>query len=275
MQKEEQTAQTSEQSQVDSHADIDEQAISGTENTENEVEFTDSDEEASKTSEASAEGAKQKEESKNKTNEQNNSENARRRREAERQREIKAAREQAVIEALGGKNPYTNEEMKDSADVEEYLLMKEIEKSGGDPLSDFSKYHKSREREKAEKAAKEEQEKEWYKNDREEFVSKYPDVNLENLVQDKQFQLFAGGKVGRLPLSKIYESFIEIVGEYEKKAKQQAKQLLANSKSTPGALASPNVNDSGFYTREQVQKMSQEEVHKNYDKIRASMTKWK
>lgn len=272
MQKEVQTAQTSEESQVDSNADIDEQASAGT---ENEVEFTDSGEEVSKTSETTEEGAKPKEESKSKTNEQNNSENARRRREAERQREIKAAKEQAVIEALGGKNPYTNEEMKDSADVEEYLLMKEIEKRGGDPLSDFSKFHKSREREKAEKAAKEEQEKEWYKNDREAFMSRYPDVNLENLIQDKQFQLFAGGKVGTLPLNEIYESFIEIVSEYEKKAKQQAKQLLANSKATPGALASPGANESGFFTREQVQKMSQAEVHKNYDKIRASMTKWK
>ena len=68
---------------------------------------------------------------------------------------------------------------------------------------------------------------------------------------------------------------MELVAEYEKKARQIAKQTLANSKATPGALSSPNGADSGFFTKEQVQKMTQEEVSKNYDKIRASMRKWK
>ena len=38
--------------------------------------------------------------------------------------------------------------MKDSADVEEYLTMKEIESKGGDPLADFSKFHKAKEKER-------------------------------------------------------------------------------------------------------------------------------
>ena len=262
---EEKTAETTVDTEVDSHADIDQETNS---DNVNDVEFTDS-----------SEGKAQLEQEKKPTNEQNNSENAHRRREAERKAEIeratKEAREQAIIEALNGKNPYTNEEMKDSADVDEYLLMKEIEKNGGDPLADFSRFQKNREREKAAKQAESEAKKDWYKKDRENFTEKHPEVNIDNLIQDKQFQLFASGKVGNLPLSEIYEGFLEVMGEYEKKAKQKAKQLLANSKSSPGALSSPNTPDNGFFTKEQVQKMSQEDVNKNYDKIRASMRKWK
>lgn len=51
--------------------------------------------------------------------------------------------------------------------------------------------------------------------------------------------------------------------------------MLANQKASPGALASSGTNDSGFYTPEQVKKMSQKEVSDNYEKIRASMSKWK
>ena len=265
MLEEEKTAETTVGTEVDSYADIDKETNS---DNVNDVEFTDS-----------SEGEAQPEQEKQPTHEQNNSENARRRREAERKAEIekatKEAREQAIIEALGGKNPYTYEEMKDSADVEEFLLMREIEKNGGDPLTDFSKFQKTKEREKAAKAAEDEAKQNWYKKDREDFTAKHPEVNIDNLIQDKQFQLFASGKVGNLPLSEIYEGFIEVMSEYEKKAKQKAKQLLANSKSSPGSLSSPNTLDNGFFTKEQVQKMTQAEVDKNYDKIRASMRKWK
>ena len=165
--------------------------------------------------------------------------------------------------------------MKDSADVDEYLTMKDIEKSGGDPLADFSKFQKQKERQRAAEAAAGEQQAEWFRRDRESFSTKYPDVNLEQLIQNRQFQLFASGKVGALPLTEIYEGFVEVASEYEKKAKQMAKQMLANRKASPGALSSPAAPDTAFFTKEQVQKMTEEEVSKNYDRIRASMRHWK
>lgn len=242
-------------------------------NTENvnDAEFTDSNDEGQAQPQP-------KETPKPQTKEQN-SENARRRREAETKAAIDAAkaeaREQAIIETLGGKNPYTNEEMRDHADVEEYLAMKEIERNGGDPLADFSKFQKQKEREKAAQAEERAREEDWYKNDLQEFSTKHPEVNVQALIQNEQFQMFASGKVGNLPLSEIYEGFIELVSEYEKKAQQKASQLLANKKASPGALSGTNTPDSGFFTREQVLKMTPDEVHKNYDKIRASMPKWK
>lgn len=268
MEEEKKTAEeTEETSEVGGNADTDQSQAT---EKDNEVEFTDTTEDDSQ----EGEGQPPKKEEKPLTKEQN-SENARRRREAERQREIQAAREQAIIETLGGKNPYTNEEMKDSADVQEYLTMKEIESQGGDPLADFSKFHKAKEKEKIARETKEQEEAEWYKKDYADFVAKHPDVDINALIQEKQFQTFASGKVGTLPLSEIYEGYMELVAEFEKKSKQKATQILANKKASPGALSSPNGNGEGFYTREQVQAMTPEEVHKNYDKIRASMRKWK
>ena len=261
------TAQTTVDTEVDSHADVD-----TTKDDVNDVEFTDTPGEPQGGTIAT------KETGTTQTKEQN-SENARRRREAERQAELErakaAVREQTIIETLGGKNPYTNEEMKDHADVEEYLAMREIAKNGGDPLSDYSKFQKQKERERVEQADKAAKEKEWYRKDQEDFATKHPEVNLQALIQDPQFQKFASGKVGVLPLSEIYEGFIEVVTEYEKKAKAMAKQMLANQKASPGSLSSTNPTDSGYFTKEQVQKMTQAEVHENYDKIRASMRKWK
>lgn len=262
------TAETSvaDASQTDSHADV------GQENDGvNDADFSDTDGSVTTETEKDAEKSKQ-----------DNSANARRRREAERQAELQrarqAAREAAIIETLGGKNPFTNEEMKDSADVEEYLLMKEIEKKGGDPLSDYSKHLKVKEREQAEKRAKDESAKEWYRKDREAFAEKHPDVDIQNLINDERFTRYAEGKVGEIPLSDIYEGYTSMMdgirAEAEKTANQRAQQQLANAKASPGSLASANANDNGFFTREQVQKMSPADVHKNYDKIRASMTKW-
>jgi hypothetical protein len=258
------TAQTTENSGVDSHADIDTRKDSV-----NDADFTDADNPSDEGSDKSDSKVQSKAQ---------NSENARRRREAERQAEIKkaetAAREKAIIETLNGKNPYTGEEMKDSTDVEEYLLMRDIEKDGGDPLADFSKHHKKRSREEAERIAKEEQQQEWYRKDRDDFAAKHPDVDLQSLIQDELFQKFASGKVGELPLSDIYEGFMDLVSVYEKRAKRKAEQLLANSKASPGSLSTTNPSGNGFFTREQVCNMSRDEVHKNYDKIRESMSKW-
>ena len=206
-----------------------------------------------------------------------NSENARRRREAERQAEIKkaenAAREKAIIEILNGKNPYTEAPMKDHADVEEYLLMKEIEKSGGDPLSDFSKYQKERDRKRTEEAEKKARQREWYENDSKEFQAKHPEVNLQDLIKNENFQKYADGKVGVRPLSEIYEDFVELISEYENKANKKAAQTLANQKASPGSL-STTTSSNRYFSREQVMGMSQKEVDENYDAIRESMTKW-
>ena len=126
-----------------------------------------------------------------------NSENARRRREAEKQKELRELRNKTIIDTLRGQNPYTQEEMKDDADVEEYLAMRAIEEKGGDPISDFPKYQKQKEREAAQKQAEDQEKQDWIKKDIESFQSKHPSVNLEELLANESFRDYADGKIGR------------------------------------------------------------------------------
>ncbi len=212
-----------------------------------------------------------------------NSENARRRREAERQKELKELRERTIIETLGGKNPYTGGEVKDSADVEEFLAMQEIANNGGDPVADFPKYQKQKARDTAKKAESDAKSKEWFQSDGEAFAKAYPDVKLEELIADPEFQDYADGKVGRKPLADIYAGYRKLKGEKksadkaaEQKARAAAAQRVANKNSAVGALSSANGTEDGMYfTEEQVDAMSVAECEKEWDKVQKSMSHWK
>ncbi len=207
-----------------------------------------------------------------------NSQNARIRREAERKAEIAKAkaeaRNQAIIEALDGINPYTNEEMTDSADVEEYLAMKEIKKNGGDPVQDYAKHQKQKQREQAKQAQKQKESNDWYANNQKEFAKKYPNVDVNKLIEDANFVKYVGKRADSETLVSLYEGYLELKTGFEKQAQDKAKQQLANAKATPGALSSTGTNESEFFTKEQVLKMSPAEIKKNFDKIRASQAKW-
>ena len=203
-----------------------------------------------------------------------NAENARRRREAERQRVIRQTREQAIIETLNGKNPYTGEEMKDSADVEEYLMMKEIEKKGGDPVGDYSKYRKEQDRNTAREQRERASREDWFQKDFEAFCTKYPDVNPESLLADARFRDYAEGKVGVKPLADIYMGYLQFASDTERQAQEIAAQLLANQNASPGALHTTQPPETDYFTLEDVRKMNASEVKKNYEKIRKSMKKW-
>lgn len=199
--------------------------------TSNDVEFTDS------SANETAEGKTEVEETQEvKKPQKTNAEYARERRKAEQEAAIKKARNDAIIEALNGENPYTHEKMEDDADIQEYLTMKEIEKKGGDPIADYSKHLKAKAKEK-ERASKEKiNQEEWVQKDKSEFAAKHPDVNLNDLIEDDQFRTFALGKVGKMSMDKIYTDYQTFVTKIEERAKERAAQVLANSAATPGKL---------------------------------------
>lgn len=203
-----------------------------------------------------------------------NAEFARKRREQERQRELTETRNKAIIDALGGKNPYTGGKMTDAEDVTEFLTMREIEKKGGDPVTDYSGHMKQRAREQREKERTEAEQKQWYEKDRADFVAKYPDVNLSALIDDADFADYSGGKVGEVPLAKIYEGYLRMTARIEENAKRTAAQMVANGKASPGALTGAAQVESDFFTRDQVKAMTAAQIDANYDKIRQSMAKW-
>lgn len=203
-----------------------------------------------------------------------NAEYARQRREAERQAELKSTREKAIIEALRGKNPYTNEEMKDSADVEEYLAMREIDDNGGDPVGDFHKYQKDKRREAEQRASDEKKREEWFRNDVASFHEKYPDVNLDEIIKDEKFKLYAAGKVGNMSMVEIFEGFSSIIGGYEEQTRKRAAQIAANAQSSPGSLSGNGSTEPTYISEAQYDAMSESDRRRYHDKIKESMRHW-
>lgn len=203
-----------------------------------------------------------------------NAEEARKRREAEKAEAVNKARIEAVIDVTDGVNPYTGGEIKDADDVEEYLAMRQIKKNGGDPLSDYSDYVKNKRRAEREERQREAERNERARNDIAEFKKANPNVEVGDLFNDQKFSKFADGKLGRVPLATIYSDYRELVGETRSAEQQRAAQALANSRATPGAVATAKEPEETFYTSEQVKNMSAAEVRKNFEKIMKSMERW-
>ena len=211
-------------------------------------------------------------------------ENARRRREQQAREDIRRAREEervsSIIEALDGKNPYNGEAMKDAADVEVFLTMKRIKASGGDPVTDYARARADADRESARRAADDQRAREdqrrWFEEDRAAFERAHPEISLSDLLSDGDFAEYAEGKVGKKPLSDIYDGYTRMQQRYRRAAEEKAAQALANARASAGSIAgSGSSAEPDFFTEEQVRKMSQAEVHKNYAKIMKSMEKWK
>ena len=186
-----------------------------------------------------------------------NRENARHRREEERLRQLEKERERAIIETLGGKNPFDGSEMRDGTDVRRFLEMKR----------DYL------EREEAARVEEEERNA-WFDADREAFFAAYPDVDTDALIGDERFRRFSEGKVGHVPMKEIYESYRAFLSAFDEKAKSLAAQALANSASGIGALGGTRRAEGDSFTADEVRRMSPREVRENYEKIRHSMSKW-
>lgn len=195
--------------------------------------------------------------------------------ELKRTQELEKVRLEAIKETLGGINPYTKAKIEDKYDMDEYLLQREMEKEGLDPIQDFSSYMKRKQREDAIKRTEEVEKKsreEWIKNDRKDFFEKYPDVNLQNLNNDELFKRLLTGKIGNIPMASIYEDYLAIKESVRKEANETAARAVANKAASPGSLKDSGESETEF-TIEDIKKMSQEEVLKNYDKIMKVLSK--
>ncbi len=208
-----------------------------------------------------------------------NAEEARKRREREKQEAI----EKAEIDAIRGlydTNPYTNEPIESKEDVEEFKLMRMIEKDGGDPVQDYSKYLKKYNKEKAAQIEEQRKDEEHRQNDVTDFQNAHPDVNLPELLKNEDFALFSEGKLGSVPLKKIYEDFTKFTSKYNskteeekqaaiKKAQEEAAAKLARQNSSPGPLGGGALPE-GILSEDVIDKMSLKEVMENLDKVNKS-----
>lgn len=173
---------------------------------------------------------------------------ARLRAEKEAEAKIEQARKEAYEQGLkqgkvdsyiGRQNPYTGHTIKDNYDVQEYLEMYKLDSEGKDPINDYRELQKEKARQEAEKKIKQDEEakqQKWYEDDTKAFLDKYSYEKLQELTKDEDFNIFANGKVGKVPLAQIYEDYKKMINKYEQKSVKTAKQIVANNNTTPGAL---------------------------------------
>jgi hypothetical protein len=167
-----------------------------------------------------------------------------------------------IIEAVGGVNPYTGEAITDKADVDEYLLMKELDKQGKDPISDYAKAVKEKQKAQVETKRTE--------NNRaqelSEFAGKYPNVNVTELLKNERFCKFAGKRVGHESLATVYGDYLtftnEINATVDKKVQIKAKATAAKAKASPGSLAGNGETAKVSYAN-----MSEEAFEKKLAKV--------
>lgn len=161
---------------------------------------------------------------------------------------------------LGKTNPYTNTEIKDIEDVDAYESMYKIAEAGGDPLKDYASYIADKRREDA-RIQKEQEEREIKaQNEIDDFSSKYPNVNLSELLNDEQFKDYAEGK--NKPLVDVYESYKKFTTAFRNKGIETAKKTIANTISSPGSLSSDSENVVDYTT------MSKEEFEKVVSRVK-------
>lgn len=195
---------------------------------------------------------------------------------AERRKQEKAKKEEALRkegynkalkESVDGINPYTNKPIKDEADMDIYLEMRELEKLGKDPVTDYADYiaEKNRQTRKEELAKK--QQEDYATNDINSFSQKYPDIDVKKLFEDEHFSIFAEGKLGVRPLTDVYEQFLKYESYYEKKAEEdsneKALKKFARANSNMGAM-----KDNSEKARKSYKNMSDEEFVKELERVK-------
>lgn len=139
---------------------------------------------------------------------------------------------------FGKTNPYTGQVIEDDFDAQEYLEMQEIAEQGGDPVLGYASKLKQKEREQLQNQnkAQEEMRKEQLNFELDEFISSHPNLDVQKLLSDPNFTIFAEGKVGNKSISQIYDDYNKVINHYEKSAEKKAQGIIANNNASPGSL---------------------------------------
>lgn len=185
--------------------------------------------------------------------------------------EVETARVQGIIDGVDGINPFTNEPMKNKADVEEYLTMRDIKKAGGDPLKDFAKKVKEKQAQKEAQEKKAKEIEESTSKEVKEFGEKHPDIDLSKLLADEDFKDFSYGKFGEFTILEIYEKYLKHINKFDAKAAEKAAKALANGKANPGTVQGATKGADEFYTEDEINKMNFKQVRENIEKVNKSL----
>ncbi len=86
------------------------------------------------------------------------------------------------------------------------------------------------------KRSAEQKQREWIQEDAENFMDRFPDVDLAALDNNRAFLRFCGTRYGREPLADLYQDWLELAGDAERTAQEksrgkQARETGAGSRS--------------------------------------------
>lgn len=248
---------------------------------ESEAEDKKDDNESSTEDEKTEDDDSKKDEEEQQKKKQSREENAKYKKLREESKKIQSenekAREQGKLEgiklAYGGKNKFTGEDLTDEFSIKTFLTQLEMEKEGLDPVEDYAKYITEQQRKEAESVKKKKEEDAWFAKDREDFIKAYPDVELNDLIEDADFKIFSKGKVGVMPLKDIYSDYQLFVNKFNEQAKKEARKKVAKGMGGAGKVNN-NGGESEYFTMEEISKYSSKELQrlkisdpKKYQKI--------
>ncbi len=112
---------------------------------------------------------------------------------------------------------------------------------------------------------------EWYAQDSRRFAETYPDLDREALFADGAFLDYAEGKVGKQPLSQIYEGYMR--WRTNLAAPTRAQAARAASYGSLQEHAAPA--EAEFYTLEEMKAMSSAYIEQHWDKVQKSLSRLK
>lgn len=146
------------------------------------------------------------------------------------ERETKAAmrREQdSEIAEMGLVNPYTGETITTMEQLKSYTQqhreasLQERAQKENRSVADLRREEEDRRlaaqkrqemRESDEERRTRQEQEDFIRADAQDFMARYPDVDLGNLEKNQTFRKFCGSRFGREPLADLYESYREIMG---------------------------------------------------------------
>lgn len=106
------------------------------------------------------------------------------------------------------------------------------------------------------------------------FSRLFPGVSRENVENDHLFKIFARGRSKEGSFVAIYSDYLSLVNEITKETQIKATFSKMNGQSAVGPLSSAESHNEGFFTKEQVLRMTREQIAQNYDNIRKSQSRW-
>ena len=111
-------------------------------------------------------------------------------------------------------------------------------------------------------------------DENEQFAKLFPGISRNNIENDRVFNIFKASRDASKSFCDVYSDYLEIVGEITKEIKAKEAFKSKTCLSAVGPLSSSERSDDCFFTKEQVLRMSKEQIAKNYEKIRKSQQKW-